>query len=77
MSAKVAVIGAGVVGLSVAIKLKEEFGSAVDVTIIAETFFQGTTSFGSGGFWEPYAIAGKKCLSFGIYQSIDLQFWVV
>jgi glycine/D-amino acid oxidase-like deaminating enzyme len=46
------------VGLSVALKLKENFSSAVDVTIIAENYFQGTTSFGSGGFWEPYAIAG-------------------
>lgn len=60
MSSKVAIVGAGVVGLSVAWQLKEEYGDAVDVTIIAAAFFQGTTSFGSGGFWEPYQIAGTK-----------------
>mmetsp|Transcript_44531 Transcript_44531/g.32635 ORF Transcript_44531/g.32635 Transcript_44531/m.32635 type:complete len:339 (+) Transcript_44531:53-1069(+) len=58
MSFTVGVVGAGVVGLSVALKLKEDFGSRVNVTIIAEHYVQGTTSFGSGGFWEPYAIAG-------------------
>lgn len=56
--ASIAVIGAGTVGLSHALRLKEEFGEAVDVTVIAEYFLQDTTSWGSGGFWEPYQIAG-------------------
>ncbi len=56
---RVAVIGAGIVGLSVAIKLKEEFGDDIDVTIIAELFLQQTLTYGAGGLWEPYAIAGK------------------
>lgn len=71
--AKVGIVGAGVVGLSVALKLKENFSSAVDVTIIAENYFQGTTSFGSGGFWEPYAIAGTD-LKMRLLQS---QFHIV
>ncbi len=57
---RVAIIGAGIVGLSVALKLKEEFGDDVDVTIIAELFLQQTLTYGAGGLWEPYAIAGKR-----------------
>ena len=56
---RVAVIGAGTVGLSVALKLVEKFGQQVEVTIIAAEFLQQTTSYGSGGLWEPYQIAGK------------------
>lgn len=56
---KVAVIGAGTVGLSVALKLVETYGQQLDVTIIAAEFLQQTTSYGSGGLWEPYQIAGK------------------
>lgn len=55
---RVAVIGAGTVGLSVALKLVEKYGHQVDVTIIAAEFLQQTTSYGSGGLWEPYQIAG-------------------
>ena len=55
---RVAVIGAGTVGLSVALKLVEKYGQQVDVTIIAAEFLQQTTSYGSGGLWEPYQIAG-------------------
>lgn len=57
---KIAVIGAGVVGLSVAYQLTQQYGSRVDVTVVAETFIQQTTSFGTAGLWEPYAIAGKE-----------------
>lgn len=61
-----AIIGGGTVGLSVATKLIESIEQAhfrksvvsVTITIIAEHFYQNTTSFGSGGLWEPYQIAG-------------------
>ena len=63
---KVAIIGGGTVGLSVASKLIEERvnnfqdGNAVFFcSIIAEKFYEHTTSFGSGGLWEPYQIAGS------------------
>lgn len=59
--AKVAVVGAGIVGLSVALKLVEKYGTTIDLTIVSETFLQQTTSFGAGGLWEPYAIEGTKC----------------
>lgn len=56
------VVGAGTVGLSVALISKLTFGSAVDVTIVAEKFLQQTTSYGSGGLWEPYQIAGIESI---------------
>jgi glycine/D-amino acid oxidase-like deaminating enzyme len=55
---KVAVLGAGTVGLSTALKLKERFGHNVEVTVIAAEFLQQTTSYSCGGLWEPYQIAG-------------------
>jgi D-amino-acid oxidase len=55
---RIAVIGAGTVGLSAAARLKEEYGDGVEVTVIAEAFYNQTTSYGSGGLWEPYQIAG-------------------
>mmetsp|Transcript_25599 Transcript_25599/g.42717 ORF Transcript_25599/g.42717 Transcript_25599/m.42717 type:complete len:219 (+) Transcript_25599:82-738(+) len=55
---RIAVIGAGTVGLSVALRLSEEFKKHLDITIIAAEFLQQTTSYGSGGLWEPYQIAG-------------------
>ncbi len=60
----VAVLGAGTVGLSHALRLKEELAESIQVTVIAEHFLQDTTSWGSGGFWEPYQIAGKILLSY-------------
>lgn len=54
-----AVVGAGVVGLSVALKLTDEYDSdTATVTVIAESFYNQTCSFGSGGLWEPYQIMG-------------------
>jgi D-amino-acid oxidase len=53
------IIGAGVVGLSVAKALKssQEFEN-LDITVVADAFFSQTTSYGSGGYWMPYAIQG-------------------
>lgn len=54
----IVVIGAGTVGLSMALRIKEELGNLVNVTIMSETFLQQTTSYNCGGLWEPYQIAG-------------------
>ena len=56
-----AVVGAGVVGLSVATQLQEQLSTAgypATVTVIAESFYENTTSYGAGGFWEPYQVGG-------------------
>ena len=51
---RVAVVGAGVVGLSTAYHLIEKFGSAgVSVTVIADKFSPHTTSDKAGGLIEP------------------------
>lgn len=57
----ICVIGAGTVGLSQALRILEcegELGGNVRVTIIAEKVLAETTSYGSGGLWEPYQILG-------------------
>ena len=54
----IVVVGAGVVGLSVALRVKEICGESIHIKIISESFLEQTTSYGSGGLWEPYQIAG-------------------
>ena len=61
MKKNVAIIGAGTVGLSVALRSLEVCEN-INVTIIAAEFLSGTTSFGSGGLWEPYQVGGKFML---------------
>lgn len=48
---KVCVIGAGVIGLSSAVRIQEKIPN-VDITIMADKFSPYTCSDGSGGFWE-------------------------
>lgn len=55
---KFCIIGAGVVGLSIGFRLIEVFNDDIEVTIISEKFFNETTTYGCGGLWEPYQIAG-------------------
>ena len=50
---QVAVVGAGVVGLSTAYHLVEKFGSAVSVTVIADKFSPNTTSDKAGSMIMP------------------------
>lgn len=56
MAVKVAVIGAGVIGLSCAIVIQERFPN-IPVTIIAEKFSPGTTSDGAAGLWWPFLLS--------------------
>ncbi|XP_005091250.1 D-aspartate oxidase isoform X2 [Aplysia californica] len=50
---RVAVIGAGMVGLCSAINVQKELPEA-EVTVIADKFSTDTTSFGAGGFFRPF-----------------------
>ncbi|KAH3850333.1 D-aspartate oxidase-like isoform X2 [Dreissena polymorpha] len=52
---KIGVIGAGVIGLSSALRVLERFPNA-DVTVIAAQFSPDTTTNVSGGFWEPHLL---------------------
>ena len=64
---RVCVVGAGVIGLSTAVRLQEVSAAegwgtdrsqvpGVEVTVVADRFSPHTTSDGSGGFWEPYKL---------------------
>jgi len=49
---KICVVGAGIIGLSTAVKLQEELGSSAEVTVIAEKFGRETTSDAAAGGWR-------------------------
>lgn len=49
---RVAVIGAGVVGLSTALCIKSQ-NPTVNLTILSERFLDATTSDGAGGLFRP------------------------
>ena len=57
MSPSVAVIGAGVVGVSSALAIQEAL-PRVEVTIIAAELTPDTTGDGSAGVWGPRSIDG-------------------
>ncbi len=46
---RVAIVGAGVIGLSVGLCLLEQYSKEVDVTIMADKFSPETTSDSAGG----------------------------
>lgn len=52
---RVCVVGAGIIGLSSAVRIQENI-PGVDITIIADKFSPNTCSDGSGGFWEPFLL---------------------
>ena len=55
MTEKVCVIGAGVIGLSTALRIRHLLPGA-DVCVLASSFDVGTTSDGAAGLWEPYKL---------------------
>ncbi|GJQ71197.1 hypothetical protein Trydic_g1094 [Trypoxylus dichotomus] len=56
MKCKVAVIGAGVVGLASAVRLQDQLGDRVKITIYTEDKSPNTTGDVSAGYWTPYLI---------------------
>ncbi|KAK9863509.1 hypothetical protein WJX84_004081 [Apatococcus fuscideae] len=52
----VCVLGAGVIGLTTALRTRQELPH-LSVTLVAEDFGVNTTSQGSGGLWEPYKLS--------------------
>jgi glycine/D-amino acid oxidase-like deaminating enzyme len=53
---KICVLGAGVVGLTTALRLLTRFPEA-DLTIFAEKFGGDTTTAGAAGVWQPYKLS--------------------
>ena len=76
-SGKIAVIGAGVIGLSVAYRLTEKFGDSVSVTVIADKFTPHTTSDKAGGSVVPYDLTSSKPGDAEAWTGIDarMQRW--
>ena len=52
MQRRIAVVGAGVVGLSTAVRI-QQLHAPVSVTIIADRFTTETTSHGAAGIFRP------------------------
>lgn len=50
---KICVVGAGVVGLTTALELRNQFRD-IDITILADNFNAETTSDGAAGLSMPY-----------------------
>ena len=50
--ANIAIIGAGVVGLSCGVNLQKVLPTA-KVTVVADKFYKETTSYGAGGLFRP------------------------
>ncbi|XP_057295717.1 D-aspartate oxidase-like [Hydractinia symbiolongicarpus] len=57
---KIAIIGAGIIGVSTAYRLKTTFPD-LDVTVISKDFSPNTVSDVAAGFWEPFCF-GKTPL---------------
>ncbi|XP_059622112.1 D-amino-acid oxidase [Phlebotomus argentipes] len=57
---KIAVIGAGVNGLSAAVQVAEHFYSDTQVVIVSEEISPNTTGDGSAGLWQPYLVSLDK-----------------
>lgn len=70
----ICVVGAGVVGLSVAYRIKEEFGNNARVVVVAEAYAQQTTSYGSGGLWLPFQINGTPDEMVNRWGKISYEF---
>lgn len=53
---RIAIIGAGVIGATVAYRLQEEFGNSISITIFSEEFSPNTTSDIAAGLWGPHCL---------------------
>lgn len=57
MVKKIVIVGAGVVGLSCAVKITEHLkNDGIQVYLLSEKFSPNTTGDGSAGLWSPYLI---------------------
>ena len=54
---KIAVLGAGISGISTAYEILKDFGNNVVLTIIAEEFVPDITSSMAAGLWQPNALS--------------------
>ena len=65
---RVAVVGAGVIGLSAAVCLAETYGRQLDITVIAEHFSPNTTSDRAGATIMPFSPVADSSASNEVKQ---------
>lgn len=71
---RVAVVGAGVIGLLVALHIKQTLND-VQVVVIADKFFQETTSYVAGGLWEPHLLSNTPPLDINRWSSYAYNYY--
>lgn len=49
---RIAVVGAGIVGLTTALELQDEYRNA-EITVLAKDFYEDTTSYIAAGIFRP------------------------
>ena len=52
---RVAILGAGIMGITTAFSIKESFKNSI-ITVYADEFSPYTTSDVSAGYWEPFCL---------------------
>jgi glycine/D-amino acid oxidase-like deaminating enzyme len=52
---RIAILGAGIIGITTAYKMKESLPNAI-ITVYADEYSPYTTSDVSAGYWEPFCI---------------------
>lgn len=57
---KIAIIGAGVIGSTTAIRLQEQFGKSISITIFSDAFSPHTTGDVSAGLWGPFLLCNTS-----------------
>lgn len=57
---KIAIIGAGVCGATVAFRLQEQFGQSVSITIFYDAISPNTTGDIAAGLWSPYNLGNTS-----------------
>lgn len=74
---KICVVGAGVIGMSSALRIIEQLPKT-EVVVIADKFSPSTTSDVSGGFWEPHLLGDtpqEKVMEWS-YKTFDHMMWL-
>lgn len=56
MKYKVAVIGAGIIGLTSAIRIQDRFKDQIEICLYTATKSPNTTGDVSAGYWMPYLL---------------------
>ena len=78
MVLNIAVIGAGVIGLTSACRIIESIPNA-NITVFSAEFSPNTTSDVSAGYWEPYCLGDNTQDSLILYLFLLLIFllWII